>query len=168
MSPLEPAMTRIICIFAALWLSSQPNAAWAGADLPVTLPSGASVTLAQNTLVALERHSVAATAHGEKHRYEGTDLRLVLQAAGATPTDSLRGALLKRTVTIEGADGYRAVFALSELDPTIGDKRVILTDSQDGAALPALDGPWQIVVPSDNRPARWVRQVIRIIVSDVP
>ena len=39
---------------------------------------------------------------------------------------------------------------------------------EDGQPLPVDDGPLRLVVPSDKRPARWVRQVVRIVVSDVP
>ena len=79
-----------------------------------------------------------------------------------TPTESLRGKDVGAVVLVEAADGYRAAFALAELDPSIGGKQVLLADTMDGKPLPAETGTWRLVVPTDNRPARWVWSIVRI------
>ena len=63
------------------------------------------------------------------------------------------------------ADGYRAVFALPELDPAYTDRVVFLADRKDGAKIGASEGPLRIVVPGEKRQARWVRQVISLIIK---
>lgn len=60
------------------------------------------------------------------------------------------------------------VFAFAELDPSLGDRRVHLVDHVDDKPLAAADGPWRLVVPRDARGGRWVRQVTRISVVDLP
>jgi hypothetical protein len=159
---------RILWLFVLLVAASAADAQDAVSGISVALPDGKSVVLSGKQLAALPRVSESATAHGKTSRFEGRDLREALRAAGVTPLESLRGPLLKRVVTVVAADGYRVVFALSELDPTIGAKRVLLVDRENGAPLPAGDGPWRIVVPSDQRPARWARQVTGVVVSDLP
>jgi hypothetical protein len=62
-------------------------------------------------------------------------------------------------VVVEAQDGYRAVFAWAELDPTFMDKSVYVVTMRDGKPLLGNDGPFQLVVPGEKRPARWVRQV---------
>ena len=71
-----------------------------------------------------------------------------------------------KPATVSAPDGYRVVFALSELDPTLGNRQVLLVDRENGQPLPAGTGPWRLVVPSDPRPARWVREVNAIAVSN--
>jgi len=44
----------------------------------------------------------------------------------------LRRKSLGFVLIADGADGYRATFALAELDPTIGARRVVLADATDG------------------------------------
>ena len=69
---------------------------------------------------------------------------------------------------MQGADGYAVVFAFAELDPTLGDRRVHLVDRLDDKPLSADDGPWRLVVPRDARGGRWVKQVTRISVVELP
>ncbi len=63
------------------------------------------------------------------------------------------------------ADGYRAVFALPELDPAYTDKIILLADKRDGKPMDAKEGPLRIVVPDEKRHARWVRQVTGLVIK---
>jgi hypothetical protein len=67
---------------------------------------------------------------------------------------------MARRVVVEAADGYRVVFALAELDPSIGARHVLVVDREDGNPLSASDGPYRLVVEGEVRPARWSRQVV--------
>jgi hypothetical protein len=145
-------------------LLAASGAAFAAAPT-VTLPDGSTVSLSGAFLAKLPRQSVSATAHGKTARYGGYDLRAVLQAAGVS-TVALRGRAMATTVTVAAPDGYRVVFALSELDPTLGNRHVLLADRENDQPLPAKDGPWRLVLPTDSRPARWERQVEAITVSN--
>lgn len=152
-----------------LLLSVGSLRAQAPADaLTVRRPDGTETVLGAAQLSLLPRVAGRAVAHGNAFAFEGTDLRDVLRAAGVTPVDSLRGPQLRRVVIFTGADGYHAVIALSDLDPSIGGRRAVLVDREDGAGLPAERGPRRIIVEGDARPSRWVQKMVRLEVVDVP
>lgn len=65
-------------------------------------------------------------------------------------------------LVVEASDGYRAVFAMPELDPAFSDRVILLADRRDGRPLPDQAGPLQVIVPGEKKHARWVRQVIRL------
>lgn len=92
----------------------------------------------------------------------------MLTLAGVTPVDSLQRAQLRRVIIFHGADGYSALAAMAELDGSIGAKRMILVDREDGRPLPADRGPRRIIIDGDRRPSRWVRQVVRLEVREIP
>ena len=111
----------------------------------------------------LPRQTVTARAHdGKESRFEGVALFDVLKKAGLPTGNELRGKAVALFLVVEAADGYRAVFALPELDPAFTDRVILLADRRDGQALSSRDGPLQIVVPGEKRHARWVRQVIAL------
>lgn len=160
---------RIALSIVTLVLSVGSLRAQAPADaLTVRRPDGTEIVLGAAQLAVLPRVTGRAEAHGHAFAFEGADLRAVLRAAGVTPVDSLRGPQLRRVVVFAGADGYRAVIAMSDLDPSIGGRRAVLVDREDGAALPAARGPRRIIVEGDARPSRWVQQVTRLEVVDLP
>lgn len=150
-----------LAFFLALLSSSAPLLA----DPLVIASQGTRVEVTDALLAKLPRISVVATSHGKSARHEGYDLLAVLEAAGISPTRSLRGKQLGTLITVSAADGYQAIFAMAELDPGIGNRQVLLVDRSDGKPLADQHGPWRLVVPADQRPARWVRQVIGIEIS---
>ena len=162
-------MRTLLRIFALL-LTVVPLRAQTPADAPLSVRrlDGTEVVLSTAQLTALPRATGRAVAHDKPFTFEGTDVRDVLRAAGVTPVDSLRGPQLRRVVVFAGADGYRAVIAQSDLDPSIGGRRAVLVDREDGAALPPARGPRRIIVEGDARPSRWVQQLVRLEVVDVP
>ena len=81
------------------------------------------------------------------------------------PAKSLRGPAIALYVVVEAADGYRAVYALAELDSAFTDRVILLADRRDGRPLSAREGPLQVIVPGEKKHARWVRQVIRLRVA---
>ena len=108
----------------------------------------------------LPRQTVQAKDHdGKDGKYEGVALGEILRMAGVKSGKELKGKLLATYLLVEASDGYQAVFALPELDPAFTDRVVLLADHRDGAVLPTSAGPLQIVVPDENRHARWIRQV---------
>jgi DMSO/TMAO reductase YedYZ molybdopterin-dependent catalytic subunit len=102
---------------------------------------------------------------GTATRYEGVTLAEVLRFGGVPFDGHLRGPRVANYVLVEAADGYRAVFALAEIDPSMTDKVVLVADRQDGKPLPESAGPYRLVVPDDKIHSRWVRQVTRITVQ---
>jgi hypothetical protein len=89
----------------------------------------------------------------------------VLKAAGVQFGQDLRGPALATYLVVEAADGYRAVFALPELDPAFTDCIILLADRREGKPLGGTEGPLRVIVPGEKRHARWVRQVIALKVG---
>ena len=114
----------------------------------------------------LPHRTVKAKGHdGVESQYQGVPLIEILAKAGVPTGKELRGKALGLYVVIEASDGYRAVFALAELDSEFTDRVVLLADRRDEKPLDAHAGPLQVIVPGEKKFGRWVRQVIRIKVS---
>jgi hypothetical protein len=120
--------------------------------------------LSPASLAGLPRTSAKVEVHGTKEQalYEGIALGDLVRRLGAPAGEAIRGAKLSIVVVLKAADGYQAVFALPELDPMFTKKTVLLADHRDGAALSIKEGPFRLVVPDDERQARWVRQIVSI------
>jgi hypothetical protein len=97
--------------------------------------------------------------------YSGVPLRELLKDAGVPSGESLRGKAFSTTVVVSATDGYQVAFSIAELDESVGNLQVLVADNEDGKPLAQGAGPLRLVVPSDKRPARWVRMVkaIRIV-----
>ncbi|MBO9665009.1 molybdopterin-dependent oxidoreductase [Dokdonella sp.] len=119
-------------------------------------------------LAKMKRVAVEADDHGTPGRWEGVRLIDLLRDAGVPTGDTLRGKALALYLRVDAADGYRAVYALAELDAGFRDGEVILADHRDGKPLDAKEGPFRIVATGEKRPARWVRQVVAIDVLRAP
>jgi DMSO/TMAO reductase YedYZ molybdopterin-dependent catalytic subunit len=61
-----------------------------------------------------------------------------------------------------GADGYKVVLALGEIDPEFHPGQVLVADSMDGKPLGPQTGPLRLIVSEDKRPARSVRNLVSI------
>ena len=119
------------------------------------------------TLAALERRTVVTQDRGLRAEFQGVALRDVLIKAGVAFGDALKGRALARVIVASAPDGYRAAYAIAELDAAFTDQLVLLADSRDGKPLLPDTGPWQIIVPNDKRPARWIRQVNKLEVRQL-
>jgi len=133
---------------------------------PATSPQ--AIPIDNATLTALPREAVAAAAHGKTLECEGVALPALLRAANALSAGPLRGGQLANYVLVTARDGYRAVFSLAELEPSLGNRKVLLVDRCDGQPLGNDDGPLRLIAPEESRPARWVRQVQSITVVTAP
>jgi DMSO/TMAO reductase YedYZ molybdopterin-dependent catalytic subunit len=111
----------------------------------------------------LPRQTVRATdREGKEAEFEGVLVFEILLRSGVKLGNELRGTGLAQYLLVEAADGYRAVFALPEIDPACTDRTILLADRRDGKPLSAQEGPLRIVVPGEKRHARWVRQVVTL------
>lgn len=114
----------------------------------------------------LPRQSVRAKDHdGKETEFEGVPLVEILKAAGLKFGQDLRGPALATYLVVEASDGYRAVFALPELDPAFNDRVVLLADRREGKPLAGKEGPLRVIVPGEKRHSRWVRQVVALKVG---
>ncbi len=116
-------------------------------------------------LAKLPRRTVNAKDHnGKEASFEGVELGEVLKLAGVKFGEALRGKSLALFLVVDARDGYRAVFALPELDHAFTDRVILLADRRDGIALAATEGLLRVVVPDEKRQGRWVRQVITLTI----
>lgn len=176
--PASLAVALLACIASFATAAHDPASSPAAAaratrapDAEVTVSLEGSpdrqITVDDALFAALPKSSVMFDDHGEKATFEGVELAKVLERAGAPSGRALRGEHLAYVVVVAARDGYRAVFALAELDAAIGGKAVTLARLRDGRPLSAEEGPYRLVVPSDARAARSVRQVSAIRVVKV-
>ena len=125
-------------------------------------------TLTAADLAALPHREQATTdKDGKKHLYRGVALADVLHLAGAPEGKNIHGPVLAEALVATAADGYQAVFALPEIDASFSPQTILLADQCDGQPLPAHDGPYQLIVPLEKKPARWVRQLTGLRVVKV-
>jgi hypothetical protein len=115
-------------------------------------------------LKAMPRTTI--TVHNEHSKadetYAGVRVADVLTKMGAPLGKDLRGAALSGYLVAIGSDGYVAVIALAEVDPSFHSGEVIVADTMNGQPLDAKSGPFKLVVTEDKRPARWVRNLVSI------
>jgi DMSO/TMAO reductase YedYZ molybdopterin-dependent catalytic subunit len=165
---------RIICKLVAMFVcaalaaaqAAQSQAPSAKASLRISGEVERQLTLSSEDIAKLPRRSVRAKDHsGKESEFEGVPLDEALKQAGVKFGEGLRGKNLELYLVVEAADGYRAVFALPELDPAYTDKTILLADKRDGKAMDAKEGPLRIVVPDEKRHARWVRQVTGLVIK---
>ena len=102
------------------------------------------------------------------HQYEGVLLSSLLSQLGTPSGKALEGFEMRDYVEAVGADNYKVIFALVELDAMFQDNKVIVADTMDGKPLPSDHGPLQLVVPQDRRHARWVRMLTTVNVRQTP
>ena len=122
-------------------------------------------TLTDSVLGALPHVQVRAADHGQAEAtYDGVTLRDVVARAGAPTGPALRGPALATYVVCTASDGYRVVFTLAELDSAFADRTIVVATRKNGQPLGDRDGPVRIVVPGDQRPARWLRMLTSITV----
>jgi hypothetical protein len=109
---------------------------------------------------ALPHIRVTASEHSSPPvTFEGVTVKSVLEKAGISFGEGMKGKRLANCLLVEAADGYRAVIALPELDPAFTDKQTVLAFLRDGKPLSEKEGPYRIIIPDEKTMARWVRQV---------
>src|SRR5215470_9832623 len=138
--------TALFIVLAATLTLAQTSATKSAS--PVLLTIGGEVAtpvkLTADDLAKLPRRSVQAKDHdGKNTSFEGIELAEVLKLAGVKFGEHLRGKELALFLVVDAADGYRAVFALPELDHAFTDRIVVLADRRDGKhdPVPAVQTP---------------------------
>ena len=122
--------------------------------------------LTQSDLTAMPRDRVQIPAREDPkviETWEGVPLIEILRRAGAPVDERLRGRNAAAYVLVIAQDGYRAVYALAELDPAFSpQRRIILADRLDGKPLSGDMGKLRIANAGEAKFARWVRQVVAL------
>jgi hypothetical protein len=105
---------------------------------------------------------------GTSVQYTGVSLTGLLASTGVEFGKSIRGERLTEYVVVSAGDGYRVLFSLAEIDSMFREKVILLCYAKDGSPLPEQEGPLRLVIPDENRRARWVRWVTKIEYGRLP
>lgn len=109
--------------------------------------------LPHSTLKLYNEHAKA------EQTFSGVPLIELLKPLGVA--EKPHGKDLALYVSVEGADGYKAVYSIGEVNPDVHDGTVLVADSMNGKPL-GENGPLQLVATGEKRPARWVRNLAAI------
>lgn len=161
-------MTSRFVAATLLFLAAGISPAQEAATLNVLGARGKSVTLTITELQGLLPRTIEVTdPHtNEKEAYQAVPLSKVLAVADVPFGTLLKGASLAATVRAEARDGYRVAFSLVELDQSISCAGVYVAFQRDGKPLPPEMGPFRLLVPTDRRGARSVRQLTRVVLIE--
>jgi hypothetical protein len=122
-----------------------------------------SISLSPADFHALQHISI--TVHnghtGSDETYSGAPLATLLAKINAPMGNELRGETMTSYLIATGSDGYAVVLSLAEVDPVFHENQIIVADSRDGQPL-GKNGLFQLIVPGDKRPARWVHNLVSI------
>src|SRR5262249_360772 len=119
-------------------------------------------------LEALPHVKVTASDHSANSvDFEGVTLKSVLEKAGVSFGESMKGKRLASCLLVEAAGGYQVVIAWPKLDPAFTDRQIVLAFLKAGKPLDEKEGPFRIVIPDEKRMARWVRQVTTLKIVSV-
>jgi len=154
---MHRVMLALILVLAAPAAVAAPSVELVGLDGQSHIVLIAELEQLQAADITVPDPHTRAPAH-----YRGVPLTRVLGLAGISFEGPLRGPYLVAKLNIDAADGYRVAFSLPELDPLTGSTEVFLVFALDGEPLDSEIGPFRLIVPTDKRGARWVRQVTRI------
>ena len=123
------------------------------------------LTLYPADLAKMKRaDAVLKDRDGKTATYSGVPVFEILKLAGVTLGKELHGENLSKYLLVKAADGYEVLFSLAEIDPEYTNKVIILADKIDGKPLASGKGPFRIIVPEENKPARCVLEVTNLIV----
>jgi hypothetical protein len=155
-----------LCLFAGVilakaFVSGSSACAQKAPDAAELKVSGAVSGPTVADLKNMPRKTITVVNPHEKktEKYQGVAVEEILRKAGVPQDGALRGPAMATYVVAEGADGYRVVFSLAELNAGIIDSEVMVADTMDGAPLGDKLGPFRLVAPHEKRPARWVRML---------
>lgn len=147
-------------------MQSAAKAPAAANVLTVTAGPGQQATFTPQTLQALPHQTVTIFDHhtNANETYSGVTLMDLLAKLGVPHGKDLHGKALTDYVVATGADGYKSVLAVAEIDPEFHPGQVLVCDAMEGKPLGDM-GPFRLVVTEDKRPARSVRNLVAIEVK---
>jgi molybdate transport system substrate-binding protein len=94
----------------------------------------------------------------------GVYLRDILDAAEVNYNPDVKNDTLSMYIVATGSDGYQAIIAYGEIDPSFAGQPVLVAYEQDGQPLTAL----RLVVPGDKHGGRYVSNLVSLEVRPAP
>jgi DMSO/TMAO reductase YedYZ molybdopterin-dependent catalytic subunit len=119
--------------------------------------------------------SVEYSGHDGKHTASAVPLVSLLKASGVVTQlkqdpkadPKSKHDELHYVVTVEGSDGYYTVLSAAELLAEVGNHKAWIAIDEDGKPLADKEGPMKLIVPDDQKPARWVHSIKTISVVKI-
>lgn len=156
--PTFPVTLQILSIPGMMVSAADTLQLWAGSSQLITLTSSDVKAMPHITVTVHNPHANAdETYSGVRLTDLFTKTRL-----GAPLGNELRGKALSGFIIATGSDGYQAVLALAEIDPSFHPGEVVVADTMNDHPLDAHSGPFKLVVTEDKRPARSVRNLVSL------
>lgn len=122
-----------------------------------------------SSLASLGAEDRTWSLHGETHVYRCIGLHAVLAhcgldagAGGPGADPRTKHAGWRKFVVAHAADGFDTVFSSAELMPEIGPSQVWIAWAKNGAPMAEPEGPLRLLVPTDKKGSRSIRQLVRI------
>ncbi|HSY32034.1 MAG TPA: carboxypeptidase regulatory-like domain-containing protein [Verrucomicrobiae bacterium] len=140
--------------------TSSPTNIYPPDSLVVSDPYHAPIVLSLADFRALP-HITIKVHNGRsdaEENYSGVLAETLLAKANAPVGKEFRKEALRTYLLASGTDGYSVLLSLAEVDSTFHAGQVIVADTRDGQLL-GKNGPFQLIVPGDSRPARWVHNL---------
>lgn len=139
-----------------------------------TTPQGSLVLTAEHESVTFSPAEFRALPHvsltvqnghtDASETYSGVPLATLLAKVNAPLGKELRGGAMTSYLIATGSDGYAVVLSLAEVDPDFHQGQVLVADTRDGQPL-GKNGPFQLIISDDKRPARGVHNLNSITCS---
>jgi hypothetical protein len=152
-------------IFPALAVVASAGLCAAQPVLTVRGLGATVVTLSLADLAKLPQQTVKLTDQATPVTYEGVLLMDVLSKVDLPLGEAFHKTGASYYLQVDAADGYKAVIAWAELDPSFTDRKIYLVTRRDGKPLPDGEGPFRLLAPSDKRGGRGVHQVTALTVK---
>jgi hypothetical protein len=156
--------SQLVAVVLQIANGSSPGPIYPQDSLVLTAdPYHAPVVLSPADFHALPHISITVhNAHTDAtETYSGVPLATLLEKVNAPLGKELHGEAMTSYLISTGSDGYAVVLSLAEVDPSFHAGQVLVVDARDGQPL-GKNGPFQLIVSDDKRPARWVRNLVSI------
>lgn len=75
---------------------------------------------------------------------------------------------LSMFIVVTGMDGYQAVIAWGEIDPTLANQPVLIAYAENDEPIDDITDTLQLVVPHDQQTGRYVHRIANISLRDAP
>ena len=127
-----------------------------------------AVTVSPSEFATLPHTAVTVfSAHSKKNEsYSGVPLAVLLGKVGVPQGEAVHGAFFMTGIIAEGTDGYKVLYSIAEVDPTVHTGQILVADTLDGKPI-AANGAFKMISTEEKRPARWVRNLNKISVITV-
>ena len=131
----------------------------------VKIKEAKPVVFTADDLKSLERATLKTVVDDKTLIFEGVPLSAILHKVGI-PWGTKCSLWLDCYLVVDSEDGYRAVYSISEIDPGLRHKQVILADRCDGAPIRKADGPYEIVEEDAKQRGRWAKHAVSLSVKE--